>query len=241
MLYSYTKQTKPHRKIVIPKSFTRSLAGTFLLVGLFFVFQATWPIIQSYLLVLPQYADEISSPLASYVAPIKIVQVHATEKKTYDSLRPSTWFVGATGTTLADVPSTTKYTLSIPKLKIKDAKVEIGGDDLKKSLIAWPTSAIPGSYGVDIIFGHSELPAFANSTSYSGMFTHLMDLENGDEIEVTFDGITYKYAVFDKVVIDPTNVSILEQRFDQAYLNLVTCVPPGTVWKRGVVKAKLVQ
>lgn len=66
-----------------------------------------------------------------------------------------------------------------------------------------------------------------------------MDLDDGDEILVDADGIRYKYIVFDKKVIEPTNLSVLEQRFDQAYLTLITCVPPGTLWKRGVVKARL--
>jgi len=36
-------------------------------------------------------------------------------------------------------------------------------------------------------------------------------------------------------------ISVLEQKYDASYLTLVTCVPPGTYWKRLVVKAKLVQ
>lgn len=160
----------------------------------------------------------------------------------YDSYRPTTWFSKDTlayGETAAIGPK--RYLLSIPKLKIENAVVEVGGEDLKKNLISWPTSAMPGAYGVGIIFGHSELPIFANAKSYEGIFTHIMDLSAGDTILVNYDNVSYKYVVLDKKIIEPTDLSVLEQRFDDAYLELITCVPPGTTWKRGVVRAKLVQ
>ena len=67
----------------------------------------------------------------------------------------------------------------------------------------------------------------------------LPTLKIGDDIVVTYDGVTYKYVVYDMVVLDPTDLSTLEQQFDDSYLTLVTCVPPGTLWKRLDVKAKL--
>jgi len=38
-------------------------------------------------------------------------------------------------------------------------------------------------------------------------------------------------------VSDPTDLSALEQTFDDSYLTLVTCVPPGTTWERLRVEA----
>jgi sortase A len=61
----------------------------------------------------------------------------------------------------------------------------------------------------------------------------------GDEVFVTYDGVEYVYTIHEMVVVDPTDLSALEQRFDDSYLTLVTCVPPGTYWKRLNVKAKL--
>lgn len=131
------------------------------------------------------------------------------------------------------------YTLSIPKFKIKDALVTIGGDDLSKSLIHYGGTGIPGEYGTTVIFGHSTLPQFFSPTNYKSIFSLLPTMEVGDEINVTYDGVAYTYIVYEMVVLDPTDLSTLEQRFDDSYLTLVTCVPPGTYWKRLNVKAKL--
>jgi len=34
---------------------------------------------------------------------------------------------------------------------------------------------------------------------------------------------------------------VLEQKNDASYISLITCVPPGTYWKRLVVRAKLTE
>ncbi len=133
------------------------------------------------------------------------------------------------------------YTLSIPKLKIKDASVVIGGNDLSKSLIHYGGTGLPGEYGTTIVFGHSTLPQLFNPTDYKTIFSTLPTLKRGDEIFVTYDGVEYRYVIFDMTVTDPTDLSPLEQQFDNSYITLITCVPPGTTWKRLNVKAKLVR
>lgn len=199
---------------------------------------------------MPAYSRNIISPLASnfnsfnsrsLVAPVRAADIAPTVAlyANNDSYQPSSWFPEAKPFTAALNSNLKTYTLSIPKLKIDTAAVQIGGEDLKKSLVAWPSSAVPGDYGTNIVFGHSELPQFANTKDYSGIFTHLMELSDGDTIFVDYDGVRYKYLVFDQQVIDPDNLSVLEQRFDNRYLTLITCVPPGTLWKRGVIRAKL--
>ena len=135
----------------------------------------------------------------------------------------------------------THYTLSIPKLRIKDALVTIGGDDLDKSLIHYGGTANPGEAGSPVIFGHSILPQFYSPNSYRAIFSLLPSLKSGDEIIVNFDGITYKYVVYDYYEVLPDELDILEQRYNRKDLTLVTCVPPGTYWRRGIVKARLVE
>ncbi len=134
-----------------------------------------------------------------------------------------------------------RYSLSIPKLGIKDAAIIIGSQDLSKSLIQWGGTAAPGEFGNTVIFGHSVLPAFFDPKNYMTIFSTLPTLKDRDEIIVYFDGITYRYQIFEMKVVDPKDLSVLEQRFDDSYISLVTCVPPGTYWKRLIVKAKLVK
>lgn len=243
MLYAYTKD--PHYSPALRPARSYRWAGRlfpflFLSVGLILIGQVLYPIVSWYAFALPSYSPGFVSPLASnFTSPTGPALAAPVRAADFSSYQPSSWFPNAKPFTEVINTDLRTYTISVPRLKIDTATVEIGGDDLKKALIAWPTSAIPGSYGVNIIFGHSELPQFANPKDYSGIFTFLMDLSDGDVIYVDYDGVRYKYVVFDRQVVDPDNLSVLEQRFDDRYLSLITCVPPGTLWKRGVVKARM--
>lgn len=135
----------------------------------------------------------------------------------------------------------TDYAITIPGLRIKDARVKIGGNDLAASLIHYAGSALPGEFGNAVIFGHSVLPQFFNPNNYLTIFSTLPTIEKGEEIMVFFDGIEYRYQVYEITEVEALDVSILEQHYDQPYLTLVTCVPPGTYWKRLAVRAKLKQ
>ncbi len=132
-----------------------------------------------------------------------------------------------------------QYSLSIPKLNIKDAHVIVGGEDLKKSLVHYLPQSLPGEYGNVVIFGHSTLPQLYNPKNYTTIFTYLPSMEKGDTIIAKVGDEEYQYKVFDVFVVDPEQVSVLEQLTDASYLTLITCVPPGTYWKRLVLRAKL--
>lgn len=133
----------------------------------------------------------------------------------------------------------TDYTLSIPRLNIKDANVKVGGEDLAKSLVHYLPRSLPGEFGNVVIFGHSTLPQLYNTRDYKTIFTYLPSLVKGDKIFVKTGEIDYQYEVFDMFVVNPDQISVLDQKTDFSYLTLITCVPPGTYWKRLVVRAKL--
>jgi sortase A len=132
------------------------------------------------------------------------------------------------------------YTISVPKLNIKDAMVTIGGDDLNESLVHYGGTGLPGDFGTAVVFGHSTLPQFYSPTNFKSIFSLLPTLKTGDEIDVSYDGVQYRYKVFEMVVVEPNDLTALEQHFDDSYITLVTCVPPGTYWKRLNVRARLV-
>ncbi|HUV47009.1 MAG TPA: sortase [Candidatus Bathyarchaeia archaeon] len=133
----------------------------------------------------------------------------------------------------------THYTLAIPKLKINEAVVEVGGIEVKKTLVQYPGTAFPGEFGNVVIFGHSVLPAFYNPKDYKTIFSTIPTLEKGDQILVSSDGIEFIYEVVFYKEVKPEDIDILEQRFDQQTLSLVTCVPPGTYLRRGIIIARL--
>lgn len=223
--------------------------------GFILIVFALWPILSFDLLVAPRFARMIKPVADSQVlqpstrgsfsdtfisAARSIVEAQeetpaGTEK---DFTKASVWFPKKPAVKIVQQTSGT-YSLSIPKLKIKDAVITIGSDDLNKSLIQYGGTAYPGDYGNTVIFGHSVLPFFYNPKDYKTIFSFLPSLNEGDEIFVNYEGITYKYVVENMHVVGPDDVSILEQRFDDSYLSLVTCVPPGTYEKRLWVYSRL--
>ena len=112
--------------------------------------------------------------------------------------------------------------------------------DLKKSLIQYPQTALPGQLGNAVIFGHSVLPQFFNPKSYWTIFSTLFKLKQGDEILLNYDNIQYRYLVEEMFEVQPSDLSVLEQRFDGRYLTLITCTPPGTYLRRLIVRARIV-
>ena len=108
-------------------------------------------------------------------------------------------------------------------------------------MVNYGGTAVPPDNGNAVIFGHSTLPQLYAEGNYKTIFTFLYKLTVGDEIIVTSTNITYKYRIENISVVDPDNTSVLEQSFDDSYITLITCTPPGTIWKRLVVKARLIK
>ena len=134
------------------------------------------------------------------------------------------------------------YNLSVKKLGIKGAVVSVGGEDLADSLIQYPGTALPGKRGNTVVFGHSVLPSFFDPKVYLTIFSTLPTMRKGDTIDIDYDGISYKYKVFDMFEVLPTELSVLSQETEESILSLVTCVPPGDPRRprRLVVKARLI-
>ena len=237
MSYIYLK------KEVKPKSSSKTqrkkiLSGILLGIGVLFFLSAAFPII-SFQLGYSAKFKQIIDPLSveSYDRSSSILGSMTTD---YTQL--SNWFVDDPNKLSSKILSSdnqTTYYISIPKLNIKNAVVTVGSMDLKKSLIQYPQTALPGQLGNAVVFGHSVLPQFFNSKSYLTIFSTLYKLQQGDEIVVTFDKSTYKYVVDEMYEVQPTDLSVLEQRFDTKNLTLITFSPPGTTLRRLVVKAEL--
>jgi len=129
--------------------------------------------------------------------------------------------------------------LSIPRLKIENAIVSTKDYDLSRHLIQYFGTSIPGENGTAVIFGHSTLPQLFDPKNYKTIFATLHTIKIGDEIEAIVNGIGRKYKVFSITITSADDTNILSQSFDRSYITLITCTPPGTVWKRLVVRASL--
>lgn len=131
------------------------------------------------------------------------------------------------------------YRLTIPKLGLTDLKVEVGGQDLTRSLVQFGNQVLPGETGNVVILGHSTLPQLFDQNDYRTIFTYIPTLEPGDKIRVDLNGYYFYYLVEKMFVVSPEEVNVLKEEASEPEMTLITCVPPGTYWKRLIVKAKL--
>lgn len=207
------------------------ISGVVILVSVFY------PII-SYESVYGKNFSELVSPLNEN--PINKEEVNTGGVNDYT--RASNWFVGGAKSSEFKTSKVQHFTITIPILKINDATVTIGGEDLNESLIQYPGTALPGRPGNTVIFGHSILPIFYNPKNYISIFSLLPTLKIGDEIRVNYDGITYLYEIETMFEVMPTDLQVLDQDYSDSFITLVTCVPPGhpSDPKRLIVRARIV-
>jgi sortase A len=184
---------------------------------------------------------QLISPVVGSEGQIQGVVTQTTNGGT-DYTQASTWFPG--GATKQDFTASKVdyYTISIPKVKIDSATVAIGGEDLNKSLVQYPGTALPGRHGNSVIFGHSILPIFYNPKNYISIFSLLPTLQTGDLIYINYDGVSYTYKVEEMFEVLPTDIQVLDQDSSDSFLTLVTCVPPGDPAnpKRLIVRARVI-
>ena len=201
--------------------------------GIVILFSSIWPIIK--------YQLTDSRNYTALLSPLSLQDNLDNDPQNKDLTKASNWFPEAPGNEDFNSSKVLFYTISIPKLKIKDAVISIGGEDLSKSLIQYPGTALPGKNGNAVIFGHSVLPIFYNPKNYTAIFSTLPSLEEGDEILINFDGVSYNFIVEELFEIFPTDIQILEQDTTDSFLSLVTCVPPGDPRnpKRLIVRARV--
>jgi len=238
MGYIYIKKeakvSKPRPKLHLQHK--KIIAFSFLIIGLLFFLSAVIPILQ--------YQIEYSIKFNQIISPLSVnssLSGSILGESGTDFTQLSNWFIdGQTNLSDNSTLQKTKYTISIPKLKIDNAVVEVGSLDLKKSLIQYPQTALPGQFGSPVVFGHSVLPQFFNPKSYLTIFSTLYKLKQSDQILINFDNVEYKYLVEEMYEVLPADLSVLEQRFDGRYLTLITCTPPGTYLRRLVIKARIV-
>lgn len=213
---------------------TRALSLLLLGGGLLLVINAALPILSYEIFSSPGFRKP------QLLSPVPAPQVKSfQEAYPLNLTRASNWFVDEYPGEVSAPSKINYYTVSIPKLGIEKATAEISGEDLSRSLIHYRGTALPGRPGNAVVFGHSILPQFFNPKNYLSIFSTLPTLEKGDEIVINYDGVTYRYAVEQMYEVGPADIEVLEQRYDDSYVTLITCVPPGTYLRRLVVKGRI--
>lgn len=132
-----------------------------------------------------------------------------------------------------------KISVEIPVIYDIDSTNEaVIQNNLLDGTIHYPTTEVPGEKGNVAIFGHSSNNIF-NKGDYKFAFVLLHNLREGDIFYLTYEGQVYSYKVFKKQIVEPTEVSVLNDVPGQvATATLITCDPPGTSLHRLVVTGK---
>jgi len=223
----------------------KTLSIFIVIIGLFILIYVFFPFISWKIYFAPVFANQnIASP---------IPKVNIVSNQTIESLlsevshnltgvnyqNAQNWFPTYNPNIKNEERKIETYTISIPKINLKDLVVSTNDYDLSKHLVNYQGTAIPPSKGNAVIFGHSTLPQLFNPKDYKTVFANAYKLEVGDEIKVTVENITYNYKIISTIVTDPQDTSIFEQNYNDSYLILVTCTPPGTTWKRLIIKAMI--
>lgn len=105
---------------------------------------------------------------------------------------------------------------------------------LERGVLHYSTTPNPGEKGNAVIFGHSS-NNILNSGKYKFAFVLLSRLENGDTFMLEKDGKRYVYKIFEKKVVAPTDLTVLDNHSNKSTVSLITCDPPGTSINRLVV------
>jgi len=84
--------------------------------------------------------------------------------------------------------------------------------------------------------GNAALAAHRSHT-YGRMFNRLDELDIGDKIIVTTNDGTFEYIVYKKLVVEPTDTSVLNRSKEDRVLTLITCTPLYTATHRLVIHA----
>jgi sortase A len=237
--YYYTKGNKTYKRKTL-----RLIALGMLLTGLGIMVYVFFPLLSWQVYFAPVFSGQsITAPIPQNTIVSgstigSLIEEVTNNLSGIDYTNAQNWFPNLK-IQKSGKPKIQNYTLSIPKLKITNAMVSTIDNDLARHLVNYGGTSIPADKGNAVIFGHSTLPQLYDSKNYKTVFTFLYELTPGDEIDANIENVTYKYKVENITVVDPDNTSVLQQNYNDSYLTLVTCTPPGTIWKRLVIKAKL--
>lgn len=231
----YHKGKKRNYKIAF-----KLLSFGVVVVGAILFSYTFFPIISWQVYFAPVFASQkIQAPIpnGTVLSPTNISDLiaSATNLISTDYTNAYNWYPGAEHGN----SQITTYKISIPKLGIRNAVVTNADSDLTKHLVQFNEDTFPPKVGNSIIFGHSTLPQLYDPNSYKTIFANAYKLTAGDEIIVQTNNKQYGYKIDNVTVVEPTDTTVLAQNFSDSFLTIITCTPPGTIWKRLVIKARL--
>jgi sortase A len=135
------------------------------------------------------------------------------------------------------VPKIDARSKIIPNVDTSNAKEY--KDALMKGIAHAKGTYFPGEQQKIFLFAHST-DTVLNVERYNAVFYLLGKLEKGDRIIIYFADDKYIYEVDEVYKTDKSDTSIMMQETEGEVLMLMTCDPPGTTWRRLIVKARII-
>lgn len=214
------------------------------LLGLVLGMYTFFPLISYELYIKPAFASQTFAAPIPQKTIITEDYIQSLFKNTANSLRNlgsnnSQSWMPTTYKEMEIASQLSSYNISIPKLGITNAEVSTIDNNVDEHLVHFAGTNLPPNQGNSAVFGHSTLPQWFDPTDYKAIFATAHTLQIGDAINVTINDQIYTYKIMDIAIVDPEQTNYFEQNVDGSYLTIVTCTPPGTVWKRLLIKAKL--
>ena len=131
----------------------------------------------------------------------------------------------------AEAPEDTTLTLTVPKMeRISNVEIPYGegnNDDLfaQHAAVHLKGTGFPWEQEANVYIAGHRL-GFPNTDSYLA-FYDLEELQNGDEILLEdANGTEYTYTVFEKLVVEPTDVYVTEPIEGKNVVSLQSCTLP---------------
>lgn len=106
---------------------------------------------------------------------------------------------------------------------------------LGDGLVHLAGTPLPGENGYTVIFGHSSALPWVKG-NYKDVFAPIIEAQIGQEVLLTYGGVSYKYRVTNTYEVKPTDLGILQSLEGEQGIRLVTCTPIGTSLRRFVVE-----
>jgi len=231
--YVYKKHDRKKTKRII--RFTGLLL---LIAGIVLGMYTLLPLVSWELYLKPAFASNtFASPIPQTTIMTKDT-IKSLLSATAHSLEGSDWLPAVYNTSQVK-ENLSAYSLSLPRLHIQNATVSTVDTDLNHHLVNFPGTALPPNKGNAVIFGHSTLPQLYDPQNYKTIFANILNVRVGDDLQVTVHNTLYTYKIFSIIIVDAEDMSYLTQDQDDSYISIVTCTPPGTTWKRLIIKARI--
>lgn len=105
-------------------------------------------------------------------------------------------------------------------------------NNLNLSVSKIDNTASMGTIGNYAIAGH-------NSKVYGRNFNRLHEVDIGDEIELTDESSDYKYRVYDRFIVDPDEIWVIESDGNRSTITLITCDYSTDPSSRLIIKGEI--